>query len=244
MIEGLRVLSSGVDTLYFSSRGKLRDGVMEALEVCRTEGGGQRLRFEFGEGGTAFVHREHGWKGYRHWLVGPGFDVMVGVSEKFPPVYVQLRSDFIHEMGVSAALAEVVRVLVAYFFAGEFTLDLSRLDVYSDLQGWEPRPADLGRFVSRATARTQYEVPGGEAELFGTGRRLSGFTFGRKEFVARIYEKRLEMAATGKDWQMSVWKDADPEAAVWRVEFQARRPVLTALGVSLRDLGDTHAAWS
>jgi hypothetical protein len=45
------------------------------------------------------------------------------------------------------------------------------------------------------------------------------------------------MAATGKDWQMSVWKDADPDAAVWRIEFQARRPVLAALELRTAEEG-------
>ena len=227
----LRVLSCGVDSLYFSVQGIVRDGWLEALEACRLAANGEPMRFEVGEGGTAFVHQGHGWRGYRHWLTCPGYDLMVGASPMFPPVYVQLRSEFIHEVGVSRALVEVVACLEAHFFDVSFSLGASRLDVYADVQGWEPRPSDFERFVTRATARTEHEGQGGDGELFEYGRRLSGFSFGRGDFVARIYDKRRQMAVTGKDWQTAVWKDEDPETPVWRIEFQARRPVLADVGV-------------
>jgi hypothetical protein len=233
----LRVLASGVDTLYFSSRGTLREGRMESLEVCRAQSGGNPLPIAFGEGGGAYVHVGHSWRGYPHWLKAPGFDVMVGASDPFPPVYVQLRAQFIHEQGVGAALADVASHLASEFFKGEFTVDLSRLDVYADIQGWQPDALDFGRIVTRARARTLYEGRSGDGELFEYGRRLSGFSFGRGDFVARIYDKRLQMSVIGTDWQGAVWKDEDPDAQVWRIEFQARRRVLVALGLRTADDG-------
>jgi hypothetical protein len=233
----LRVLSSGVDTLYFSAKGALRQGLLEALEACRVGAGGRPERFEFGADGTAFRHNGHGWHGYRHWLTGSGFDVMVGASEVVPPVYVQVRSAFIHELGASGALAEIVACLETHFFEGGLKAGASRLDVYADVQGWDLRPADFERFVTRATRRTQYDGQGGEGEMFEHGRWLSGFSFGRGDFMARVYDKRREMAVSRKDWLKLVWQDEDPDASVWRIEFQARRSVLAAMG-----LGDAATA--
>ena len=70
----------------------------------------------------------------------------------------------------------------------------------------------------------------------GYGSRLSGFTFGKDDLVARIYDKTLESAVTGKTWPELLWTGRAPDLPVWRVEFQYRRPVLAALG--LTGMGD------
>jgi hypothetical protein len=58
----------------------------------------------------------------------------------------------------------------------------------------------------------------------------------RAALVARIYDKTLESAATGKTWPELLWNGRDPDQPVWRVEFQFRRPVLGAMG--LTGMGD------
>ena len=70
----------------------------------------------------------------------------------------------------------------------------------------------------------------------GYGSRLSGFTFGKDDLVARIYDKTLESAVTGKTWPELLWTGRAPDLPVWRVEFQYSRPVLAALG--LTGMGD------
>jgi hypothetical protein len=58
--------------------------------------------------------------------------------------------------------------------------------------------------------------------------------------VVRIYDKTLELAVRGETWPQVVWKDADPEQPVWRVELQFRRPALKAFG--LKTVADVLAA--
>jgi hypothetical protein len=45
--------------------------------------------------------------------------------------------------------------------------------------------------------------------------------------VARLYDKTLEIAHSGKGWMREAWTDRlDPSSPVWRLEFQLRREVL------------------
>lgn len=60
------------------------------------------------------------------------------------------------------------------------------------------------------------------------GQALSGFSFGRGEVAARMYDKTREIRTGGKLWFHAVWRagGADPEAPVWRLEFQLRGEAL------------------
>jgi hypothetical protein len=60
--------------------------------------------------------------------------------------------------------------------------------------------------------------------------------------VARLYDKSLEIAHSGKGWMREIWADRrDPSAPVWRLEFQLRRQVLAES--SLREPQDVTAKW-
>ena len=61
------------------------------------------------------------------------------------------------------------------------------------------------------------------------------FPFGKGDHVARVYNKSLEMAISGHTWPEMLWQGADPEQAVWRIEFQFRREVLAAMGLTGMD---------
>jgi hypothetical protein len=225
MTNQLRVVASGVDSLYLSAQGKLRANLIENLDELRTAAQGDDTAVELTGGGQAYVLHPYGGRGYRHALSTAGVNMMVGASAHFPPVYAQLRSAFVHRVGAQAALETVHNLLTADLFAGEFRLNASRVDVYADFQGWVPRAADFDHFVCRARRRARYDQ-GEDAQLFMHGRQLSGFMFGKGDVVARIYNKTLEMLATGEDWPAASWRGADPNVAVWRTEFQLRRGAL------------------
>jgi hypothetical protein len=63
------------------------------------------------------------------------------------------------------------------------------------------------------------------------GYQLSGFTFGRGNLLCRIYDKTRELRASGTTWPAAIWREMDPAAPVWRVEFQFRRGVIRELTV-------------
>ena len=229
--RALRVLASGVDSLYASVPGELKDGVIAMLieHRAKTDKGGAVMTFREEDG--HFLVRPHGWRGYPFWLSSPRYEVFVGAAAPFPPVYVALHSPYIHTLGVEAAVGEVQRQLGG-LLRGEASLVPSRIDLYADTQGWQPTAADFGRFVCRGVRRQLYEQP---PQLHGSGRQLSGFMFGKGDVVARIYDKTLEMQVRGSTWQELMWHDRDPEDGVWRVEFQFRRRGLTTFGIRSMD---------
>ncbi|MGI8608429.1 MAG: hypothetical protein ACR2MY_04260 [Candidatus Dormibacteria bacterium] len=245
----VKILSAGVDSLYLSAPGKLRGDLNDELAAKRLEAisTGEPVAMMLASG-ASFVLKEHGWRGYPYWLSSPWVDVMIGAREPFPPVYVQLSSAYLHQVGAEAAVEGVRLILAADVLVDVEHLNVSRVDLYADEQGWAPLPADFRRFVCRALRRHLYEVP---RQMHDSGRRLSGFTFGRGDLMARIYDKTLELSSRGQSWPELVWAGRDPEAPVWRIEFQFRRKALGEFSVktdadllgSRQDLWDYGMKW-
>lgn len=221
------VVSSGVDSLYVSARGKLVDGLLDWLGRMREMCCEEATPFAFDESEGYFLFRPHGWRRYAYWLSSPRFELMIGNSDPFPPVFIQLHAAFLHAVGAEVALGEAAVVLSKHLMPDGHQLSASRIDVYADTQGWEPTSRDFERFVCRGVRRRMYT--NSEQQLHGFGQRVSGFTFGKLDVVARVYDKTLELATRGETWPSLFWRDADPMRRVWRVEFQFRRNALVSM---------------
>src|ERR1041385_9123539 len=234
----LRVLSSGVDTLHMSARGLVRGEVWTALEDAkrRAQSEDEAVPFEFELTGQAVLGRPRGVRGYAYWLASPDFELLLGRSERFPAALVQLHSAYLHSMGVEWAVGLVEQLLRLEVFAGRPDLAVSRVDLYADAIGWDLVLADLDRFVCRGRSRRGFVD---REQAFATGRRLTGFMFGRDALVARLYDKTVEIALRGVTWLRDLWGERDGEAPVWRLEFQYRRTGLVEVG--LRSVADVLA---
>ena len=218
----LRVLSSGIDSLYVSFRGEVDTDRLEELEVlkARAQESGHPQVVSLGVERRALVHPS-GWGSYRYWLRCGDFDVFVSRGKGLPAVYARLASSFIHEIGPSGAVAQLRSFLQAALLPDIGDVLCSRVDIYTDFQGWVPRPHDYDRFVTRSRRNTSHLA------IHHDGRQFTGFTFGRDAIVARLYDKGAEIAHSGKDWMRTVWGDRlDQLRPVWRLEFQLRREVL------------------
>lgn len=233
----VRVLAAGLDSVYVSARGVLRPGLVSVLQSIQRSAAEDRepAVIELREDTGAFLLQPHGWRGYPLRLDSPNYTVCIGAAKPFPPVYVMVRSSFLHHVGAEDALALTHEMVERDLFAAPVPLQASRADVYADVQGWQPLPRDLHRFLCRASWRRLFEEPVADAEvprrLHCIGRRFSGFVFGKGDIVARIYDKTLELVHSGETWPHVVWTDRDPEQPVWRVEFQYRRRALHEFGV-------------
>jgi hypothetical protein len=223
-------VAAGVDTLYLSLTGDLDGAAMQVLRRLREVTAHEDVTpFTLDDADGSLNLRPHGWRGYPLWLSSPRYELMVGAAPPFPAAYVQLHSPYIHTLGVDEAAAAVVELVRGKLFGGgTMRVAPSRIDVYADVQGWEPTIEDYGRFVCRAVSRRQFAQ---DSETHVAGRRLTGFMFGRGDVVARIYNKTIELQTRGETWPLAVWRGADPEAPVWRVEFQYRRKALTTFGL-------------
>ena len=146
----MKVLSTGVDTLNLAARGVVWREAWELLDEAqqraRHEGDSQPV--EFPMTGQAFLLKPYGLRGHAYWLTSPDFELILGRSEKFPPVLAQLHSAYMHSMGVDRALDLIEALLRHELFEGAYRLNVSRIDVYADFHGWEPQATDLDRFVS------------------------------------------------------------------------------------------------
>jgi hypothetical protein len=217
----LRVLSSGVDSLNLSAWGDLEPGVLTTLAEKREQArlAGQPVRLNLRKTGTPFDVKPHGARSYSNVLTSGDMDLMVGTGPAFPPVFAELRSEYLHARGPDLAIGDLVKILTEDLFEKEPQLVTSRVDLYADTQGWDLELADLRRFTCRARYRVSYR----EAAM-QEGGRLTGMQFGRSDLVGRIYDKTRELKKSGKRWLWDHWGQAvDPERPVWRIEFQFKR---------------------
>jgi hypothetical protein len=220
LTSSVRVLAAGIDSLYVSFKGEVDAGRLDGLEVLKTKAqqAGQAQNFATDE--RKALIQPSGWGSYRYWLRCGDFDVFVVRGRSMPSVYARIASEFIHEVGPPKALADLRSFVGALLDqAGETTC--SRVDIYADFQGWVPGSEDYHHFITRSRRNTSHIA------VHHDGRRFTGFTFGRDAMVARLYDKSLEIAHSGKRWMHEVWSAGlDVSIPVWRLEFQLRREIL------------------
>jgi hypothetical protein len=221
----VRVLASGIDSLYLSFRGKVPVGRLEALEVLRDAAQRDGVPVPISLPGRAVVVRPNGWGHYRYWVHCSDFEVFVARGDKLPAAYVQLRSHYLHTVAVPEAVAAAEAFVRGWIADGVEAPTVSRMDLYADFQGWLPVEEDYRRFVTRGRKSTAYVEP---LQAHFDGSRFTGFRIGKQAMVARLYDKTLEIKSTSKEWVQEIWATADCNVTlpVWRLEFQIGRQVL------------------
>lgn len=136
--------------------------------------------------------------------------------------------------------------------AVEVTTDpvqVTRIDLAADFEGWVPYPEQRDSFVARAKRRTVHKVEKRgpafrkgeeleehelhEVEEHHQGRAFTGFSFGGGAIGAGLYFKSLEIKTSRKLWFWPLWKRAgwNGDAPVWRLEFRLRRAFLREAAV-------------
>lgn len=238
----VRVLAAGIDSLYVSFKGEMDAVWLDGTELLkvRAQETGQPQLVHFEKLRKALV-QPSGWGSYRYWLRCGDFDVFVGRGTSLPAVYARSASEFIHEVGPVSALADLKAFVEALLRGQTAEMVCSRVDVYADFQGWVPRSEDYDRFITRSRRNTCHIA------VHHDGRRFTGFTFGRDAMVARLYDKSLEIAHSGKGWMHELWGDRnDPSAHVWRLEFQLRREVLAECSLTTPEdvIAKRHNLWA
>lgn len=219
----LKELASGIDALYLSGWGEVSGALLKDLakakESARSTGDLTTLDL----GSVVAPVSRSGLNRYPYCLPFPEGRLAITGSRRLPPLHLQPSAEFLHAVGPTAAVEHFTRIADA--FVEGLRWSASRLDVFSDWQGWMPEADDRVRFVGRAVNRVTHEVDD----------ELTGFEFGRrktKTVVARLYDKTRDMRAKGSDWWLDVWGAAhDPTQPVLRVEFELGRAGLTQHGV-------------
>lgn len=219
--ERLTELASGVDSLYLSGRCELPQDLLRSLEEGKEAASREEpVDFIFGEQPCKLAG--HGWGKYQYRLQHAHGLIGLTTSSALPTVRIQPRAEFLHGIGVGSALAwfdQMVR-----WESDDIVWTTSRVDLFSDWQGWELQPQDRDRFTCRAGRRDTHE----------DGALLTGFEFGRRNtgtICARIYDKTHQVKQKGLDWWPDVWgSQFDGSRPVLRVEFEFGRSALREFG--------------
>ena len=214
-MSAVRFLASGIDSLYASVRGELADGLLRVLEEVRKAEPDADIPITISGSIPDLLLRPCGWRGYPFWLTSPRYEVCLGAADPFPPAYLQLHAEHIHTLGMARAVDEAEAMLVRDIFPKGCRSITSWVDVFVDEQGWVPEREDFARLQCRGLRRRVFEVP---RQQHGYGRRLSGFSFGTGDLVARPYDKTLEMSVKGHTWPELLWGDGIPPSRCggWR----------------------------
>jgi len=190
--------------------------------------------------GQTFSVSSKGSRGYEFVFVNSDLTIQLATESRggkyFPEVRITFRSQYLWRFGWQACYARVRKWLDTW--ANVVGNQVSRVDLNIDL-ALELPEINLrgGEVVTPARDKTEYLLP---LERHLVGLVETGFTFGKGDLMARIYNKRVEIQNSNKVWFEDLWRRNgwDGVSPVTRTEFQLRRGALKQLQVeSVEDLG-------
>lgn len=233
-----REVASGVDALYLSGRAPLPEPLLTRLETARelatTLGGSPPFQF----GALEMSIAPHSFGKHRYCLTHPYGRIGITPSPSLPAFRIQPRAEFLHGVGPRAA-TQGFRDLIEDE-CGFVKLQVSRIDLFADFQGWDLTGNERSSFVCRATDLGTFEDNG----------TLTGLQFGKRSsgtVDARLYNKTKEMLASGAEYWKEIWgEEYDPSRDVLRVEFEVLRGALREFELDDPDdvLNATGALWT
>lgn len=226
---GLRVVGQGIDTLVLNVYGELLPGVVAALDEAKKQAQGSDDDWAPSplpafDGTVPAIHAS-GVKYYEWRCVSEDLTLTLarpGRSSR-PAAVLRVSAKTLWRLGDGGHVAgRLAWAYLAPLFAGEgYRVQLGRVDLARDFQGWEVSAGDLAGVVMRADGKDVY---------YGRGDRVESVAAGRSNRLrANIYDKRLQARKKAIGWLEATWEGVagyDPAAAVWRSEFQFGREFL------------------
>lgn len=231
-----RILKYGIDSLYLSYKGNLNSNFEKALRAKKDSAQSsdriEQATAQITLANQRFIVEAYGRRAFSYVLRNGQYDIAVSseIARQLPLATVQLRSELIHSIGIKpaeAALWEVLRTLCENLEGP----NISRVDIYVDFVTDVEFPLIVDpQWVTQARRIDRYRIGG----------VFTGWSFGKGDLSARLYNKSQEVKASGKDWFREYWRRAgwDGETEVWRLEFQFRRERLKSFGA--RALDEIH----
>jgi len=211
-------LTSGIDSLYWSCAPGVSDERFSRFLAAREHAAEQPTVIE--HDGFSLVVESHGSGMYPVLLTGAEFSVQLTDSERIPTAFVQLRAEFIHEVGPERAYAASRAVVEVILERGAGPARASRLDVYGDFGGWTLSDVDRRGIVTKAKLFPVLRAGTDEYETVRVG---------VSPMVLRLYRKDIEVRARG-GFADRFWDGYG--GPVVRVEAQAGGAKLRELGIA------------
>ena len=238
--QDVRVVSSGIDTLYIGYDVNVNKEILSLLEEKKAEAKEKEGKFEgvqvtlqaglspqMTTGEKEFTMRPVGYPRYAYVLKNEDLDIWISSHNgmPYPNVYVYFRSLFLSSSSAEAAV-DFVRTLLEENLGLITSEKVSRVDMCADFSGVSLTLEDMTKFVTSAGRRDIHVVKKDQ---------VSGFSFGNGSIVARVYDKTLEIKKHKKDYMYELWDGVEKGETVWRVEFQLRREMLNECSVESFD---------
>ena len=227
--DGSRILRAGVDSLYLSFVGNLRERFEAILEdrkgLAQAENIEEQAKAVYKIYDNQFQVLPRGTRYFPYILKDGMYNIQLSRSdsENLPLAYVQIASKVLTEAGLDPSFKQLDVIL--RFLGVVNGIKVSRLDICCDFTSDVPF-GDLPdkAWISRSNNRNRYSQSG----------RFTGFVFGQGSPIsARLYDKTLQIKKSKQDYMRDLWwmEGWNHERTVWRLEFQIRRSVLSELGI-------------
>jgi len=233
----VRVFLRGIDSLYLSYLGQLKQGVesrlVELRELARSTSPVAQARAQLQVHGHLFEVSDRGAGFYPFALADFAFRIRLasGIAKQIPIAVVQVSSEFLASVGVRNAEKELRAILeeLADLVGGE---KVGRVDLYADF---------ASSHCMELIQRDEWVTRAEEIHTYSVRRKLSGWTLGLGGPIgARLYNKTLEIETQSHKfffhamWERKGWLPLDE---VWRLEFELKRYSLANFGIqSIEDL--------
>ena len=221
----------GVDSLYLSYKGALKEGLKEYLEdkkkLAQSDDEVEQALSRMIIGDHFFEVMSSGTKGYSFILVDNWYRIQVSGSIKkaLPTVYVKISSELLTGHGADSSI-KMLRKIVRKLLVRIEEETVSRVDLFVDfITDEELGEIDSISWVTRAKKLAIYRYCG----------VFTGFSIGLGgDISARIYDKTLEIKISRKYYLKEIWEKQgwDSLQKVWRLEFQLKRVCLKEMSIN------------
>ena len=231
MAEIFKELHKGIDSLYLSFKGTLKEGLKEELELLKTlaqsDDESERAMARITIDSHHLMVMDKGRGRYAYVLSDGWYEIQVSGSrsKSLPAIYVKLSSDLLNGYGVYIAMNQL-RGLLKELLIGQAEDVVSRVDLFVDFM----TDTDFDSLGSRLWIKKAIGF-----HTHRAGDTFTGFSIGLGgDISARLYNKTVEIEKSQKDYLKSVWANEGWTKAsyVWRLEFQLKRNVLKQFSIS------------
>lgn len=220
-------LYKGIDSLYLSFTGELKEGVLheleEKLKLARAADLRERAKAVVLVMEHQFHMKKNGRTNYPFILEDAWLQIEISKRRNFPTIYIQLKSAFLNVMGIEYAKAHV-RKIAEYFLKGVPDETVSRADIFIDfMTGMDFGEVRIGDWITRA-----------EKLMRSSGDRCTGWDIGRGgDVFLRLYDKTAQITCE-QDYLKEFWRKAGwvERQKIWRAEFQLRRSCLKQFSIN------------
>lgn len=154
-------------------------------------------------------------------------------TKKQPVIRVEFRASFLARLGHEEAIKYVLRLIERHFLAS-FSIKVARIDLATDIQGYNFHPLDRYRFRTRKKSADLHDMDSRGDSFYYFGRKFTGFSFGGSDDMIRVYNKTVEIKQNPDKAfiKMFAWEknpSFDETLDVWRIEAQFRRSKLKTM---------------